>query len=249
MSKKKIEIRVGTSGWSYDDWRGRFYPEDIAKTKWLEYFCKEFDTVEINNTFYHLPKNKTVKNWRDTVGDNFLFTAKASRYITHVKKLNDPEDSIDKFFDVINSFEDKLGLVLYQLPPNLHINEEKLENFLEAIPRKENSVFEFRHDSWYEKSIFDLLEKYNCGFCIHDMTGNESPRRVTSELMYLRFHGASGKYQGNYPDKMIEKWAEWVKENSRGVKRVFAYFNNDLKGYAVKNAMSLRKFLKEKLNS
>lgn len=243
----KVKLKIGTSGWHYNDWQGRFYPEDLKKKDWLKYFSKEFDTVEINNTFYQLPKLETVKNWYKTVEDNFEFTVKASRYITHIKKLKDPEQTLQKFFDIIEPLKEKLGTILYQLPPNQKIDLEKMEHFLQNIPRKNRSVFEFRNDSWYEDSLYELLSKYNCGFCIHDMPENSSPRIITSDILYVRFHGPSGKYRGDYPDKLMKDWAEWIAGKSSSSNEIYCYFNNDLKGFAVKNAKTLRNFIKEML--
>jgi uncharacterized protein YecE (DUF72 family) len=242
MKKVYFDIRVGTSGWHYDHWRGRFYPENVPKSRWFEHYAKNFDTVEINNTFYQLPKQKTFENWYKQAPDNFLYTVKANRYITHIKRLKDAE-ALDRFLQTVRIFREKLGPILYQLPPSMHQDLERLRAFLRLLPKKETAVFEFRHKSWFDRNTYELLNKFGAGFCVHDMPGNPSPRVVTGKIIYLRFHGTTGRYQGNYPDSELKKWSRWVKENRRAVHTVFAYFNNDYNAYAVSNAKQMREKL------
>jgi uncharacterized protein YecE (DUF72 family) len=237
------EIRVGTSGWHYDHWRGRFYPDDLRKDEWLEYYARHFDTVEINNTFYHLPRAKTMTNWHDKAPAGFVYAVKASRYITHVKKLNDPAESIQRFFDLVDLLKRRLGPILYQLPPSLHKDLERLDAFIKGLPTRDHAVFEFRHKSWYEPDTFDLLNKWGVALCVHDLAGSASPRVVTGEIVYVRFHGTSGRYAGNYTDVMLAEWADWLREQTRNVRAVYAYFNNDVEGHAINNARTLRRFL------
>jgi uncharacterized protein YecE (DUF72 family) len=240
MSKANCEVRIGTSGWHYDDWRGRFYPEKLPKNRWFEHYAQHFDTVEVNNTFYHLPKEQTMRNWHDKAPAHFLYAVKASRYITHVKKLNDPQESLQRFFNLADLLKRRLGPVLYQLPPNLHKDLEKLNAFIVSLPKRNHAVFEFRHESWYDNETFDLMRERKVAFCVHDMTGKPSPRVVTGPTLYVRFHGPSGRYAGNYTTDMLTEWADWLNEQRRRVDAIYAYFNNDVEGHAIHNARTLR---------
>jgi len=243
MGKDKCEIRVGTSGWYYDHWRGRFYPEKLAKKDWFQYYAQHFDTVEINNTFYHLPKATTVSAWHDKAPPGFLFAVKASRYITHVKKLNDPAESLERFFDLVNLLKQHLGPVLYQLPPSLHKDLDRLDAFIQALPERDRAVFEFRHASWYDQETFDLLNERRVALCIHDMPGKAPPRVVTGDIAYIRFHGTTGRYAGHYTDAMLADWACWLKAQASNVRAIYAFFNNDVEGHAINNARMLRELL------
>ncbi len=237
------DIWIGTSGWQYDHWRGRFYPDRLPKSRWFEHYAQRFDTVEINSTFYHLPRAGTVEKWRQAAPEGFTYAAKANRYITHIKKLREVAEEVGRFFEVIDFFEDTLGAVLYQLPPSLHKDLERLDAFIECLPARRHAVFEFRHSSWYDDETFDLLNRRNVAFCVHDMAGNQSPRVVTGEMVYVRFHGTTGRYAGNYTDAMLEEWAGWLKGQRKNVRAVYAYFNNDVEGHAVNNARTLRSLL------
>jgi uncharacterized protein YecE (DUF72 family) len=240
MAKAKPDIRIGTSGWHYQHWAGPFYPQDLPKTKWLAHYAQHFDTVEINNTFYQLPKEQTIENWRKQAPDDFLYTLKANRYITHIKRLKDCSQELDRFFERAILLKEKLGPVLYQLPPSLHKDLDLLERFIKLLPKKHIAVFEFRHESWYSQDTYDLLKEYNVAFCIHDMPGNQSPRVVTADVIYVRFHGPTSRYTGNYSNAQLKKWAHWIKQNSQQTRATFAYFNNDIKGHAIKNAKTLK---------
>jgi uncharacterized protein YecE (DUF72 family) len=243
MGKTNCEIRIGTSGWHYDDWRGRFYPEKLPKNRWFEHYAQHFDTVEINNTFYHLPREQTMVNWHDKAPADFVYAVKASRYITHIKKLSDPEESLERFFRLVNLLKRRLGPVLYQLPPSLHKDLEKLNAFIISLPKRNHAVFEFRHDSWYDEETFDLLRERRVGFCAHDMAGKVSPRVITGSMVYVRFHGPTGRYAGNYTDDVLAEWADWLNEQRGNVGAIYAYFNNDVEGYAIRNAMTLRELM------
>ncbi len=260
MTKAGCDIRIGTSGWYYDHWRGRFYPEDLPKSDWLSYYASQFDTVEINNTFYHLPQEQTLKKWHKLAPANFLFAVKANRYITHIKKLKGTKDELKRFFERIKLLKKHLGPVLYQLPPMLHKNLKLLSSFLELLPKKRvarasspclhgqdgraTAVFEFRHESWYTDDTFKLLDKFGAGFCIHDLSGQLTPKIIAGNVIYIRFHGTSGRYAGNYTRPMLAKWAEWIKANRESVSAVYAYFNNDVLGHAVANARTLKSLVK-----
>jgi uncharacterized protein YecE (DUF72 family) len=244
MASARCEIRIGTSGWYYDHWQGRFYPEDLPKGDWLSFYTKTFDTVEINNTFYHLPQEQTLKKWQSIAPADFLFTVKANRYITHIKKLKDTRDEVHRFFERVELLKNHLGPILYQLPPMLHKNLDLLGSFLKLLLKKRKAVFEFRHESWYEDNTFKLLDEYNAGFCIHDLGSEPTPKVITGGVIYIRFHGTSGRYAGNYSKPMLNRWAKWIEANRENVSAVYAYFNNDVLGHAVANAKTLKSLVK-----
>ncbi|MHC4501072.1 MAG: DUF72 domain-containing protein [Planctomycetota bacterium] len=245
MSKTKCDIRIGTSGWHYNHWIGRFYPEDLPKSKWLEHYARHFDTVEINNTFYQLPKEVSIKRWRELAPKGFLYTVKANRYITHIKRLKDTSEELVRFFERVCLLKEKLGPILYQLPPSMHEDLDLLAGFIELLPGKRIAVFEFRHDSWYTEGTYELLNKFNVGFCTHDLPGKESPRVITGDIIYVRLHGTTGRYSGNYSKPTLRKWAEWIDDNLKGIRAVYAYFNNDYNAYAINNAKTLRGLFSE----
>ena len=180
---------IGTSGWHYDHWQGRFYPEGLRKPKWLEFYSRSFSTVELNNSFYHLPTEKAFGTWRSATPDSFRFAVKVSRYITHIKKLKDSEEPLQNFLARATLLGGKLGPLLYQLPPGLHRDDVLLESFLSLLPRHLVNVFEFRHDSWHDQGVLDLLQRYNAGFCIFDMPDLTTQPAVTADFVYVRFHG------------------------------------------------------------
>ena len=243
MSKADCDIRIGTSGWYYDHWKEVFYPAGLPKSKWFEHYAQHFDTVELNNTFYHLPKEQTMRRWHKIAPKGFLYAVKANRYITHIKKLKDASEPLERFFKKVNLLKGRLGPVLYQLPPSLHKDLDRLGHFIKLLPKRKIAVFEFRHKSWYEDDTFEFLRKFGVAFCIHDMPGNESPRVVTGDIIYVRFHGTTGRYAGNYPESSLEDWAKWLKDQAQKARAIYIYFNNDIHGHAIKNAKQLREQL------
>jgi uncharacterized protein YecE (DUF72 family) len=242
MARKK-KIYVGTSGWHYDHWRGPFYPEDLSKERFLEYYVGRLGTVEINNTFYQMPEKKTFTQWRKTVPEDFVFAVKASRYITHMKKLKDPVKPLSNFFKGIEVLQDRLGPILFQLPPRWSLNLNRLESFLKALPSGYRYSFEFRDQSWFDSQAYELLEAHNAAFCIYDLDRRISPKQVTADLVYVRLHGPGAAYQGKYTKRDLAGWAgafsTWWKQG----KDVFCYFDNDQAGYAVQNAVELNTML------
>jgi uncharacterized protein YecE (DUF72 family) len=248
MSKVGCDIRIGTSGWYYDHWKEVFYPAGLAKSKWFEHYAQHFDTVEVNNTFYHLPKEKTLQRWYEIAPKGFLYVVKANRYITHIKKLKDASEPLERFFERVNLLKGKLGPILYQLPPSLHKDLDLLGDFIKLLPRRKTAVFEFRHQSWYENDTYDLLRKLGVGFCIHDMPGKESPHIVTNDVIYVRFHGTTGRYAGNYPESTLQDWAEWLRNQTQKARTIYAYFNNDIHGHAIKNAQQLKELMSASSN-
>jgi uncharacterized protein YecE (DUF72 family) len=237
-------VHIGTSGWNYKHWVGPFYPKDLPQKKWLAYYADHFDTVEVNNTFYQLPEFSTFTTWRETVPQEFTFAVKASRFITHMKKLSAPKSSSEKFFNRTERLEDKLGPILFQLPPGWQCNCERLAEFLDAIPSEGQYAFEFRNQSWLQKDVYDLLRQHNIAFCIHDFRGQESPREITSDFAYVRMHGPGEiAYAGSYPLAALRKWGQQIKDWQKDLKAIYVYFNNDFEGHAVKNALKLRELI------
>jgi uncharacterized protein YecE (DUF72 family) len=236
----KGQIRIGTSGWHYKHWLGTFYPEGTKPAGQLPYYLKFFNTVELNNSFYHLPPKNTFANWKAAVPDDFLFVVKASRFITHMKKLKDPAESLVNFMENVQGLDEKLGPILFQLPPGWKINTERLQEFLEKLPAGFRYVFEFRNETWYDEAIYSLLQQHNCAFCIYELAGHMSPLKVTADFVYLRLHGpGENKYQGSYSNETLNEWASQCKEWAQEGKDVFVYFDNDEKGYAAFNAQKM----------
>ena len=291
-------IFIGTSGYNYWHWwDGVFYPADLPQSKWLEYYAKYFDTVELNVTFYRLPQKKTFENWYKRTAKNFLFVAKGSRFITHIKKLKDCAEPLKIFFENVSALKEKLGAVLWQLPPGLKANKEKLSEFCRLLKKtmpKIVQAFEFRNESWFNNEIYEILRKYNFPLCIahsprpfrqNDMAGAEKlscyssstpplPRpctqerglraragstqrkgrgspdwpcveEITANSVYLRFHGGESLYGSNYSDEELKSWAKKAKKWLNEGKTVYAYFNNDAYGYAVKNALRLKELVNQ----
>ena len=235
------KVFIGTSGWNYKHWLGSLYPEDLPDKEMLSFYAEHFETVEINNTFYHLPSFKTLRTWRETVPRTFTFAVKGSRFITHMKKLKAPKTSTKKFFTRAERLEDKLGPILFQLPPHWGCDPDRLADFLDALPSRHRYVFEFRDRSWHTKKVYDLLKKHNAAFCIYDLAGKESPLEITAAFTYIRLHGPTqAAYAGSYPQQTLKKWARRTKEWGKDLKAVYFYFNNDPTGHAVRNAMKLK---------
>lgn len=237
------KILVGTSGFVYDHWRGLFYPEKLAKAKWLQFYVTQFTTVEINNSFYRLPSEEAFASWRDSTPANFIFAVKASRFITHIKRLKNTAEAVELFISGAKILGDKLGPLLYQLPPNMHRNDEVLAAFLSGLPPGMKHVIEFRHESWLDKGVFEILHNYNVGFCIFDMPALACPVVVTADFAYVRFHGSSGLYSSCYSDEELADWARKLAKLAANLKEIYIYFNNDAEAFAVRNAVTLRGYL------
>jgi uncharacterized protein YecE (DUF72 family) len=233
-------IRIGCSGWAYKHWRGLFYPEGVPQTRWFARYAEEFDTVEINNSFYHLPKPATFEKWRRQAPPGFCYAVKANRYLTQAKKLKDCEEPMERMMSSVEHLGDRLGPMLYQLPPSMKINLERLESFLKILPTNVSSVFEFRETSWYVPETYELLDRYGAGFCVHDMAGSTTERVAVGPIVYVRFHGGAGKYWGRYSDKKLLGWTDWLVEQSRLGRDCWCYFNNDIHGHAIEDARTLK---------
>ncbi|MGK6355097.1 DUF72 domain-containing protein [Sphingomonas sp. DT-207] len=215
-------IRIGCSGWIYRHWRGRFYPEKLAVKNWFAFYAEHFDTVEINNSFYRLPKAETFDAWREQAPPGFRYAVKANRFLTQAKKLKDCAEPLERMMPPFRHLGEALGPILYQLPPRFRLNLERLESFLQIVPKDVTSVFEFRDKSWYADEVFALLDRYGASFCTHDMPGLESPRNAVGPVAYLRFHGGQGKYWGRYSDEALLAAADWMAAQARAGREVWA---------------------------
>lgn len=239
-----MRFRIGTSGWVYPHWRGVFYPQELRQPDWFSYYAGQFDTVEINNTFYRLPGENAFDVWRKQAPPGFLYAIKASRYLTHMKKLKEPEEPLHTFFERAARLGETLGPVLYQLPPHWRVDLNRFEQFLSLLPGKFSHVIEFREPSWLTEPVFSLMERFGVAHCIHDMYPLEIPARVTAPLVYVRLHG-DVRHRGCYPAAALETWAKRLSDWREAYPSVFLYFNNDRNGYAVENARALRQLLGE----
>ena len=233
------EIRIGTSGWSYDHWVGPFYPAGLAPGERLAYYAQRFDSAETNNSFYQLPSESTLAAWRDAVPAGFRFAAKASRYITHMKKLKDPEQGLSAFLGRVALLEGRLGPILFQLPPRWRFNPRRLAGFLDALSRDFRYAFEFRDRSWIEPRALDLLARAGAAFCIYELDGYLSPKEVTADFVYVRLHGPGGPYRGHYTTQTLAGWAgAFSAWHAKGLD-IYCYLDNDEAAHAVGNASAL----------
>jgi len=239
-----VKVRIGTSGWHYKHWLGPFYPQGLAPSEMLKWYVEHFDTVEINNSFYRLPSASTFESWRRGTPTGFCFAVKASRYLTHRKKLREPDEALQSFLIPARKLGPKLGPLLFQLPPRWHVNTTRLEEFLRALPRRQRSVIEFRDPSWHISSVYELLRRHNVAFCIYDLAGATSPIELTASFGYVRLHGPGSAYHGSYPSVALEKWAKQIERWQGNLEQIFVYFNNDVEGHAVRNALSLLKLIR-----
>jgi uncharacterized protein YecE (DUF72 family) len=237
---------VGTSGWVYPHWRGPFYPEGLPGSRWLDFYAARFSTVEINSSFYRLPKEKTFAGWGRKVPDDFRYAVKASRFITHIRRLKDCGEPVETFLGRARAMGENLGPVLYQMPPNFHRNEGNeavLVDFLSALPQDLRHVFEFRHDSWLNSEVFALLRLHNVGFCAYHMVDRQTPMEATTDFAYMRFHGSDTLYGGCYDEAELRDWAGRLRALPDDVEDVYVYFNNDALAFAVRNARELTRLL------
>lgn len=240
------KVYVGTSGWHYKHWLGSFYPSKLPVKEMFAWYARHFATVELNNSFYHLPAPETFDSWRDNSPDRFLFAVKGSRFITHMKKLKDPETSIEKFFLGAERLGAKLGPILFQLPPRWKVNTERLSGFLQVLPKQHRYVIEFRDETWLVPEVFEILREYNAAFCIHDLGGQQTPLEITANFAYVRFHGpGAAKYRGSYSDSVLKTWAERISGWQEQLTSVFVYFNNDIGGAAIGDAAALKRLFND----
>jgi len=237
---KEVSLHIGTSGWHYNHWRGPFYPKDLSTDRFLSYYAERLHTVEINNSFYQLPEKGTLETWRSSTRPGFVFSVKASRYMTHMKKLKDPEKPLSSFLNRVDVMGDRLGPILFQLPPRWRMNKERLTAFLKALPRDHRYTFEFRDPSWFHRDTLQALEEQGAAFCIYELAGRLSPKEITTDFVYIRLHGPQGPYEGKYTTQALSGWAGAISSWVRQGKDVYCYFDNDEAGYAVQNALELQ---------
>jgi uncharacterized protein YecE (DUF72 family) len=236
--------RIGCSGWNYDDWRGRLYPEGVPRRRWLETYAEHFDTVEVNTTFYRLPRREAVAAWVSQTPDGFLFTVKASRYLTHIKRLTDVREGVARFYERIEPLAqaERLGPVLWQLPANFHRDDARLEGWLSALPPGRHTI-EFRHPGWFVAPVMDALRAAGVALTIADHPERRfQSYEATAEWRFIRFHYGSRGRGGNYSATEIQTWARRIAQWRRR-DDIYAYFNNDWNGYAPANARELLKRL------
>jgi len=235
---------VGTSGWNYPHWRGRFYPRALAQREWLGYYARHFPTVEINNTFYRLPLSRTFAQWRSVVTSSFTFAVKASRYITHIKRLRLSRAPVRRLLHRARRLGRGLGPILFQLPPNFAPDEPRLVRFLTGLPAGYRYAMEFRHAAWHRDSVYGLLRRRGVACCIGDGPGIPLGVVRTAAFVYVRFHGPDGIGAGRYPTATLRRWAQALRDLC-GNRTAYVYFNNDEAGYAVENARQFTDLLRE----
>jgi uncharacterized protein YecE (DUF72 family) len=237
---------IGTSGWHYAHWRGRFYPPGMDSRQWLAFYAGRFPTVELNASFYREPKRSTWDLWRSVAPEGFRFAVKAHRFITHLSRLARCEESLERQVANARRLGEKLGPLLFQLPPSFHRTGEnagRLDAFLELLPEGLACAFEFRHTSWFGGDTLNQLRRRGVAFCSYDMAGVDCPLVATARHAYIRLHGSALRYHGNYTDEILVAWAERLRCLAEDVDEVWAYFNNDVEGYAVANALRLAELL------
>lgn len=237
-------VKIGCSGFMYNDWRGNFYPEVLPKRRWFEFYTSVFDTVEMNVTFYRLPKEETFSRWYERSPDGYSFSVKGSRYITHVKRLIDTEEAIENLFGRVKRLKEKLSVVLWQFPPSMGYDGGRFRRFLSLISRyRVRQAFEFRHEGWINEEAVDLLGEHGHCLCMADWPKFNDDLPVTTGFVYIRRHGRGGGYNTCYSLKELRRDAGMIKGHLRKGLDVFIYFNNDVLGYAPKNALRLRGML------
>ncbi len=237
------KAHIGTSGWHYKHWRGPYYPASVPPRAMLDYYARDFETVELNNSFYRLPSSATFEAWSKAAPSGFCFAVKGSRYLTHAKRLMDPEPALDRLMEATLGLGDKRGPILFQLPPNWRCNVERLETFLHALPRRVRFSIEFRDQSWHNPQVFRLLCKHHVAFCIFELAGFLSSMTVTADFVYVRLHGPGNKYQGDYSTAVLRSWASRITRWTGQGLDVYLYFDNDQNGFAAKNARDLKRML------
>lgn len=235
-------VLIGTSGWTYRDWRGRFYPRKLPQREWLAYYAQRFPTVELNVTTYRLPNEQDLARWSN-VSPGFVYTVKLSRLITHRKRPGDPQKFVDNYMARIGPLEARIANVLAQFPPYFSRDDDGLRRFLASLPTHHRYIVEFRNPSWYDEAVYAMLREHGCSLCIHDMHGSVTPHVITGPVLYVRLHGPVRAYAGSYRRLRLERWAETIRALVPHVDETFVYFNNDQNAYAPKNAQTLQSLL------
>ncbi len=245
MAKRHRRIHIGTSGWSYTSWRGPFFPKDVMVKHHLAYYATQFDTAELNGVFYRTPSLEAVRGWHDQTPDGFIFAWKASKFITHWKRLSERSvNSLELIEERLDILGEKAGPVLFQLPQRFEANAERLRSFLTLLAPKRRYAFEFRHTSWYTNEIFTILRKSDIALCISDHHHAPAPWIATASFVYVRGHGPGGKYHGNYSDAELRQWTRHIAQWRKQRREVFVYFDNDQKSAAPADALRLGTMLK-----
>lgn len=238
------KVWIGTSGWNYGHWRGRFYPADLPERRWLEFYAERFETVELNSPFYRIPSEASFRSWYKRTPEGFLFAVKASRLITHVKKLRDVQNELNWFFSGVSALGEKLGPILFQTPPSLKTDLKLLESFLNFLPKGGRYAFEFRHPSWFHPEVYEVLEAFGTTLCVADSPCYPKEEVIVGPFLYLRLHGSKRLYASLYTREELRKWADFIRSAfDKGAKEAFCYFDNDYEAYAVRNALELRELL------
>ena len=237
------QVRIGTSGWVYRHWRQVFYPADLPQAAWFDFYARRFSTVEINNSFYRLPSEAAVDRWRDGAPNAFAYAVKANRYITHVKRLHDCAEAVDRFLRRMRRLGPHLGPILYQLPPNWKPTPARLADFAALLPDDLVHVFEFRDPRWFDEAVRNVLEQYGLALCRHDHMGLSCPDWQTGPAAYLRYHGSAATADHGYSARQLRQMASTVRDLSGSGRPVYVYFNNDAGGCAVSNAQDLSRLL------
>jgi uncharacterized protein YecE (DUF72 family) len=233
-----MPLHIGTSGWQYDHWKRRFYPKGVPMARWLEFYAERFSTVESNNAFYRLPERKVFEAWRSRTPDDFVMAVKVSRYLTHIKRLQEPQEPVERFVDRVRGLGGKLGPALVQLPPQMRIDTGRLRETLAAFPGDMRVSVEFRHDSWWTDEVRALLEEFGAALCLADRYRPISPIWRTTDWTYVRFHSGEGSPPGCYGDGALEAWVRRISDTWPDSADVFAYFNNDFHACALANAVT-----------
>lgn len=238
-----MTYHLGTSGWSYPGWKGKFYPVDLPARDWLPFYANHFSTVEINMTFYRFPKPETLRNWLERTPSHFTFTLKANRQITHRKKLQHVRSDVRYFYILADSLGDRLGCILFQLPPSITLDLTLLQDFLATLETRYRNVIEFRHESWYEERVYEILRLAGITFCTVSSAQVPATAAVTAPVAYFRFHGLTGGYRYHYSDEELSAWAQVIRATKAD--QIYIYFNNDYQANAVRNCLKLRKLLSQ----
>jgi uncharacterized protein YecE (DUF72 family) len=234
---------IGTSGWIYAHWQGIFYPSGLPQSHWYDHYAKHFDTVEINYSFYRLPSERTFDRWQTQAREEFIYALKANRFLTHIKRLKDVAEPLERFLSRAQRLGGKLGPILWQLPPRWRADPMRLETFAALLPADLIHVFEFRDPRWFIQPVREILERFELSFCIFDMPDLPCPSWVTSKVVYLRFHGAGQVYAGRYGQEGLWPWADRIRRWLDEGRSVYAYFNNDAFGHAIEDAQTLQTLL------
>ena len=239
------KLYIGTSGWHYRHWRVPFYPHNWPSKEFLDLYSRRFGVVEINSTFYRLPEKETLVSYYQQTPADFLFAVKASRYITHMKKLKGAGEYVANFLERLEPLADKTGPILFQLPPRWHCNVERLQEFISYLPDKYRYVFEFRDDSWFTDAVYATLAANNISFCLYQLEGRLSPQLITADYVYIRLHGPGKAYEGKFRTDDLAGWADKITIWRQQGRDVYIFFNNDQNGYAPANALELKKMLEQ----